>query len=305
MINIDVSATAFYESGPLPEIVAKILNRNSVEDLRGRISDRDVKKLANVFKNVKIMVVHRGTDKQYKYKITNLTPSPASETMFTNNDGEQVSVASYFQSTYNRRLAAPFLPCVVVKKDVFLPMEVCQVIPGQRYLKKLNEKQTAEMIKFTCHKPNVRANKIQQGLPLLKHKDNEYIQAFGVTISPEMAITNARVLSAPKVSYHNTSQGAHFTPANGSWNLLGKKLASAATLNSWSVLNFARVNDPIIERFIRELVQKFVEVGMVSDIHISISIYIKQTRNASNVFTLLSIHLFLDCYYKEPSYFIC
>ncbi|CAO3587527.1 unnamed protein product [Absidia cylindrospora] len=34
MINVDLSATAFYESGPLPDIVAKILNCNSVEDLR-------------------------------------------------------------------------------------------------------------------------------------------------------------------------------------------------------------------------------------------------------------------------------
>ncbi|CAO3587528.1 unnamed protein product [Absidia cylindrospora] len=208
------------------------------------------------------MVIHCGADKRYKYKILKLTPSSASDTMFTNHDGNQVSVASYFQSTYNRRLTAPFLPCVVVKKDVFLPMEVCEVLPGQRYLKKLNEKQTAEMIKFTCHKPNVRANKIQQALPSLKYKENEHIQAFGITISPEMAVTKARVLNSPRVSYHATSQDANFTPASGSWSLRGKKLAMGATLKSWSVLSFARINDPTIERFIRELTQKFIEAGM-------------------------------------------
>ncbi|CAO3587060.1 unnamed protein product [Absidia cylindrospora] len=263
MINVDVSATAFYESGPLPDIVAKILNRRSVEDLRRGIPDRERQKLEKILKSLKIVVVHRGVEKRLKYKITKLTPSSAENTVFKDESGTEMTVASYFQKTYNKRLAAPFLPCVVVKKDIFLPMEVCEVVQGQRHMKKLNEKQTAEMIKFTCQKPNVRANKINQGVNLLKYKDNPYIQQFGVTVKPEMAMINARVLSTPKISYHASSQEATFAPMGGAWNLRGKKVAKGANLGSWSVVNFAsNIHDGMIQRFIRELCQTFIDTGL-------------------------------------------
>ncbi|SAM03101.1 hypothetical protein [Absidia glauca] len=263
MINVDVSATAFYESGPLPDIVAKILNRRSVDDLRRGIPDRERQKLEKILKSLKIVVVHRGVEKRFKYKITKLTPSSAENTVFKDEAGNEMTVASYFQKTYNKRLAAPYLPCVVVKKDIFLPMEVCEVVPGQRHMKKLNEKQTAEMIKFTCQKPNVRANKINQGVSLLKYKDNPYIQQFGVTVKPEMATINARVLSTPKISYNASSQEATFAPLGGAWNLRGKKVAKGANLGSWSVVNFAgNIHDGMIQRFIRELCQTFIDTGL-------------------------------------------
>ncbi|KAG2198826.1 hypothetical protein INT47_000742 [Mucor saturninus] len=262
MINIDVSATAFYSSGPLPEIVAKILGRRSIDELRRGIPDRELSKLEKVLKALRIQVVHRG-DKKLKYKVTKLTPSAADRTSFKDEAGNEMTVADYFMKQYNKRLNYPFLPCIVVKKDIFLPMEVCEVIPGQRHMKKLNEKQTAEMIKFTCQKPNVRANKINQGLSLLRYRDNPYMQQFGMAVKPEMSVINARVLPTPKISYHSSSQEAEFAPQAGAWNLRGKKVAQGATLGSWSVVNFAgAVPMPAIQRFIRELCQTFADTGM-------------------------------------------
>jgi eukaryotic translation initiation factor 2C len=60
MVNVDVSATAFYESGALPQMGVKILNRRSIYDLRGGISERNRVKLEKVLRNLKIRVVHRG-----------------------------------------------------------------------------------------------------------------------------------------------------------------------------------------------------------------------------------------------------
>ncbi|KAI7870721.1 Piwi domain-containing protein [Spinellus fusiger] len=262
MINIDVSATAFYESGPLPEIVAKILGRRSIDELRRGIPEKELKKLEKTLKALRIQVIHRGEAKR-KYKVTGLTPTAVERTMFKKQEGEEQSVAAYFQKQYNRRLAYPFLPCVIVKSSIFLPMEVCEVIPGQRHMKKLNEKQTAEMIKFTCQKPNVRANKISQGLQLLQYKNNPYLQQFGLNVKPEMALINARVLPVPQISYHASSQEATFAPQGGAWNLRGKKVAQGAVLGSWSVVNFAnQVPLPAIQRFIRELCQTFIDTGL-------------------------------------------
>ena len=126
MINIDLSATAFYESGPLINIVVKLLGRRSPDDLRRGINDRERAKLEKELKNLKIRVTHRATAKR-RYRISKITPKDAQQTKFDDADGHKIDVASYFQKTY-KRLSYPYLPCVVVKKDNYLPMEICEVI---------------------------------------------------------------------------------------------------------------------------------------------------------------------------------
>ncbi|RIA95249.1 Piwi domain-containing protein [Glomus cerebriforme] len=264
MINIDLSATAFYESGSLVQMVVKILNKRAVDDLR-RFQDRDRPKLEKALKNLKIYVTHRGENaSKRRLRITKLTSTPATHTKFEVN-GVQKDVATYFQETYNKRLQYPFLPCVVVRKETCLPMEVCNVVEGQRYMRKLNEKQTADMIKFTCQPPSVRANKITQGLQILDYRQNEYMQQFGLKVSNEMAVVQARVLPAPKLQYHPTSRDASFVPNNGSWNLRDKKVATGATLGSWACVVFGSERDypqQAVQKFLRELITTCQDTGM-------------------------------------------
>ncbi|KAG0165351.1 Eukaryotic translation initiation factor 2C [Apophysomyces sp. BC1015] len=261
MVNFDVSATAYYESGPLPELVARFLGRRSVDELRSGLSDRDRTKIGKFLKDLRIVCIHRG-EKQPKFKINKVTPSSADRTMFKDDAGNEQSVAAYFSKQYNKRLAYPFLPCLVVKRDIFLPMEVCHIIPGQRYMKKLDANQTSEVIKFTCQKPNVRANKINQGLQLLNYK-NPHMQEFNMTVKPEMAMINGRVLPLPQLSVNPASKDGTFTPNNGVWNMLGKKVAQGASLGSWSVVNFNNRGSPdAINKFIRMMVQTFTELGL-------------------------------------------
>ncbi|PKC58623.1 hypothetical protein RhiirA1_56182 [Rhizophagus irregularis] len=40
-----------------------------------------------------------------------------------------IDVRAYFQIARNKLLIYPFLPCVVVRRDIFHPLEVCDVIP--------------------------------------------------------------------------------------------------------------------------------------------------------------------------------
>jgi hypothetical protein len=261
-INLDVSATAFFESGRVPDLVVKYLGRRSLDDFRRGIPDRDVKKLERMMKGLRIRTTHRA-EKNKNFKITKLTPTAADRTMFKDQNGEEMTVAQYFQRAYNMRLACPFLPCIVVKRDIFLPMEICEVIPGQRYQKKLNEKQTADMIKFTCQKPHVRANKIGQGNQTMQYRQNNQLMQSGIQVKPEMAMIGARVLPTPQISYHNSTPDHTFAPQGGAWNLRGKKLAQGATLGSWSVVNFSSNTSPQqVQRFIREMTQTFVDTGL-------------------------------------------
>jgi hypothetical protein len=127
MINIDLSATAFFEAGPLVQMVTKILNKRTPDDLRRGLLDRDRQKVERTIKGLKIRDNHREGTRR-RFKITKLTTTPASHTTFDRGDGSITNVAEYFQTTYNKRLNFPHLPCVVVRRDVYLPMEVCEVI---------------------------------------------------------------------------------------------------------------------------------------------------------------------------------
>ncbi|RIA93562.1 Piwi domain-containing protein [Glomus cerebriforme] len=260
MINIDLRTTFFYESGNLVQLIAKILNRKSVKDLK--ISDRDHIKLEKFLKNLKIYTTSLGSRR--RMKITKLTKTSASNTKF-DIDGQQIDIASYFQNIYNLSLQYPFLPCVVARNKTFLPMELCNVVNGQHYMHKLNNKQTADSLKFTCKPPSARANKIEKGPNILNYRNNEHMQQFGLRISNECAVVQARILPAPELHYHPSSRNASFVPNNGSWNLRDKKVATGATLGSWACAVFgSERNYPMraVQLFLRELITTCQDTGM-------------------------------------------
>ncbi|CAG8522996.1 5713_t:CDS:10 [Ambispora gerdemannii] len=265
MINIDLSATAFYEGGPLIQMVIKLLGKRNHDDLRRGLNEKECIKIEKAIKNLKIRVIHRGVQNtRRRFKIAKLTSTPANMTKFETEHGP-MDVASYFQRTYNSPLQFPKLPCVAVKRDVYLPIEVCEVIEGQRHIRKLNEKQTADMIKFTCQAPTLRANKIKQGVEILNYRENKYLAPFFLKISNEMANIPARILPAPTIQYHRTSREQKCVPRDGVWNLRDKKLATCATLGAWSLVAFGAEREfPIqsIQAFIRELVISCQEVGL-------------------------------------------
>lgn len=130
MVNIDLTATAFCESGPLINIVVKFLGKRSPNDLNGGINERELNKLEKELKNYKIRVIHRKTNQFYR--ILKFTPQDAQRTKFNDADGHRIDVASYFQKSY-KLLDYPYLPCVIAGEGVFLPMEVCEVIEVSKF----------------------------------------------------------------------------------------------------------------------------------------------------------------------------
>ncbi|CAG8472825.1 17354_t:CDS:2, partial [Acaulospora colombiana] len=202
MINVDLSATTFYESGPLIMLVTKLLSRRTPDDLRRGIAGKERVKIERSLKNLKIKVTHRGESvSRRRFKVSKVTETPAYRTIFDMGDGSTTNVADYFERTYGKRLSYPNLPCVVVSRNNYLPLEVCEVIKEQRYIRKLDEKQTADMIRFTCQSPHIRANKIRQGVEILNYRGNEYLQQFGVTVSNDMAVSIPN--KTPPIMYSN------------------------------------------------------------------------------------------------------
>ncbi|CAG8690438.1 3353_t:CDS:2, partial [Acaulospora colombiana] len=128
MINVDLSATAFYQGGPLINMVTKLLGRRNPGEI-GMINVGQRSRLEKDLKNLKICVNHRGNDaRRRRYKILKLTEKNANQTEFE-ADGQKMTVAQYFTRKYNTRLNFPNFPLVAVRNDIFLPIEICDVIP--------------------------------------------------------------------------------------------------------------------------------------------------------------------------------
>ncbi|KAF9946187.1 hypothetical protein BGZ70_003364 [Mortierella alpina] len=263
MVNVDVSSTAFFRSGDLIDIVISILNLRSPASTGNESREPS--------KTLRISVRHRTSAPTRTFKIQKLSPTSAKETMFnrdtatTAGSGDTISIEGYFQQTYNMRLTYPLLPCVVIGPRLVLPMEVCMVVPAQRYTRKLDQAQVADMVKFATQKPHERLNNIKKGLEILAYDQNPFVGAFGVRIAKEMAMVRARILDAPMLSYSPRSVQANFASPEGAWNLINKKLIQGASLESWAVVVFVserQLPREQVQGFVRELCQVCVDMGI-------------------------------------------
>ncbi|CAB4439380.1 unnamed protein product [Rhizophagus irregularis] len=188
----------------------------------------------------------------------------ASDTMLDVDNSNKINVETYFQNKY-RRLLYPFLPCIIARKNIHLPIEFCDVIPEQRYMRKLDRDLSDKMTNFARQNPTIRANKIQTGLNILNYQNNEYLKQFGMEVSNNMAVVNARILPTPTIQYHQSSRESRVRPNCGSWNLRDKKVINGAILSSWSVLAFLSYKDlpdQAIKLFVRELITTCQDTGM-------------------------------------------
>ncbi|KAF9112449.1 Eukaryotic translation initiation factor 2C [Mortierella sp. AM989] len=278
LINVDTTATAFFQSGSLIEMIVKILGLRNPEDLRRNSPPLNWIRVERAIKGLRIQVSHRQKTKR-TFKIVGMTKTSAQDTIFKLNADsrgvppagnapvveQDIDIVTYFKQNYNITLNYPSLPCVTVGKTAILPLEVCNVIEGQRYTKKLDERQTADMIKFASQPPPTRLNNIREGINFLNYEENEFINDFGMKISKETVNVKARMLQPPTIQYHMTSREASFIPRNGSWDLRNKKVSKGATLGSWGVIIFGserEVPDSQIKNFIRELVIVCTDTGM-------------------------------------------
>ena len=84
---------------------------------------------------------------------------------FPLDDGKVSTVKDYFQRTYSLRLSYPNLPCLHVgqkTRNVYIPLECLDLKEGQRCVKKLSDRQTAEMIRAVAKPAYERKRRIEQ-----------------------------------------------------------------------------------------------------------------------------------------------
>jgi eukaryotic translation initiation factor 2C len=81
------------------------------------------------------------------------------------------------------------------------PLQVCNIVAGQRCIKKLTDMQTSTMIKATARSAPDREREINNLVRRADFNNDAYVQEFGLTISNNMMEVRGRVLPPPKLQY--------------------------------------------------------------------------------------------------------
>ncbi|KAF5752337.1 protein argonaute 10 [Tripterygium wilfordii] len=262
-LNIDMASAAFIEPLPVIEFVGQLLGK----DVPSRpLSDSDSVKIKKALRGVKVEVTHRGNVRR-KYRVSGLTSQPTRELVFPVDENSTMkSVVEYFQEMYGFTIQHSHLPCLQVgnqKKASYLPMEACKIVEGQRYTKRLNEKQITALLKVTCQRPRERENDILQTIQHNAYDQDPYAKEFGIKISEKLASVEARILPAPWLKYHETGKEKDCLPQVGQWNMMNKKMINGMTVNRWACINFSRsVQENVARGFCSELAQMCQVSGM-------------------------------------------
>ncbi|KAG5139722.1 hypothetical protein JHK84_033490 [Glycine max] len=234
-LNINVSARAFYEPIPVIDFIESHFRANPSRPL----PDQDRIKLKRVLRGVKVEVTH-GKNLR-RYKITGVTKEQLRK--FTLDDNRtKSSVVQYFHEKYNIVLKHTLLPALQAGSDIkpiFLPMELCQIVAGQRYTKRLNEEQVTNLLRASCQRPRDRENSIRQVVRQSNFSTDKFVSHFGIQVREDPALLDARVLPAPM------------------------KMFNAGVVEHWTCLNFSgKINREFPSAFCHKLARMCSNKGM-------------------------------------------
>ncbi|CAJ0934901.1 unnamed protein product [Ranitomeya imitator] len=258
MLNIDdrsisvylaatqLSATAFYRAQPVIEFMCEVLDVQNINEQTKPLTDSQRVKFTKEIRGLKVEVTHCGQMKR-KYRVCNVTRRPASHQTFPlqleNGQAMECTVAQYFKQKYSLQLKYPHLPCLQVgqeQKHTYLPLEVCNIVAGQRCIKKLTDNQTSTMIKATARSAPDRQEEISR---LVKSNSmvggpDPYLKEFGIVVHNEMTELTGRVLPAPMLQYGGRNKTVA-TPNQGVWDMRGKQFYAGIEIKVWAVACFA------------------------------------------------------------------
>ncbi|CAN6222538.1 unnamed protein product [Urochloa humidicola] len=261
-LNIDICSASFYKSIPVVQFVDKFLRLTNPAQ---PFTDRDRLKIKKALRGVLVETIHQ-QGKRSSYKITGISSAPLAQLSFSCNNGPQLTVVQYFKQRYKYQLQYTAWPCLQSgseSKPIYLPMEVCEIIEGQKYPRKLSDKQVASVLKATCERPQKRENNIIQMVGHNNYSADTMAQVFGITVASQMANVQARVLPPPMLKYHESGREKTVAPSIGQWNMINKKMVNGGTVHSWTCLSFCHIERHVVDRICSDLVQMCNSIGMV------------------------------------------
>lgn len=283
-MNVDSVLCAFWRQGTLASLADGLLrhfdwgrtaqalkprNMNSHNPFAGFKLSKAHEHIFRKLRHVEVKPVFEGCTVDKTYRIHNIVPRNAHDYKFKWLDPatgreQDISVFDYFGRKYNLTLFCPELPVVEMttringRTPIVYPMECLHVSGLQRYNHKLDEKQTAEMIKHAVRRPAIRFADIATSKKKLGHSIDPILKHFGMKISEQAIVTKGRLLPPPEIQFANAK---HNPGTQGRWDLRGKKFLepNSVPLKSWGIGIFKQGRMGLSVQQIDEFIQLFIK----------------------------------------------
>ncbi|KAG5223674.1 protein argonaute 4A [Salix suchowensis] len=229
----------------------------------------DWAKAKRTLKNLRIRV----SPTNQEYRITGLSENTCKEQMFSlksratdGNDVESLDITVYHYFVNHRNIDLRYsgdLPCINVgkpKRPTYIPVELCSLLPLQRYIKALTVLQRSQLVEKSRQKPQEKIRILTDVMKSNNYAAEPMLRSCGITISSQFTHVQGRVLMAPKLKAGNDED---VIPRNGRWNFNHKKFYEPSKIENWAVVNFSARCD------VRGLVRDLLRFGEMKGILIS------------------------------------
>lgn len=270
LLNLNVTAGAFFKPMPLMALIDERSrgsrdNHDQIEafihmlkveavyirDGQNEAFMRKTKSIVGFARSVQasknpphpgVQVKRFGNAREVKFKYTDRSKPNAKE--------QDITVAEYFKRQHGITLKRPDRPVLNAgtrQNPQYLPVELCNVLPGQPYRRLLSGDQTSEMLKFAARFPNLNGMSIAgttqapgPGLKLLHLASSaeqpvpqsQSVGPFGVTVGLSMITVHGRILATPQVKYGQRA----VVPRSGSWNCADQKFSKPGKFSRWQTM---------------------------------------------------------------------
>ncbi|KAI2654871.1 Protein argonaute-3 [Labeo rohita] len=246
-----VSATAFYKAQPVIQFMCEVLDIHNIDEQPRPLTDSHRVKFTKEIKGLKVEVTHCGTMRR-KYRVCNVTRRPASHQTFP----------------------------LQLENGQTVERTVCNIVAGQRCIKKLTDNQTSTMIKATARSAPDRQEEISRLVRSANYEADPFVQEFQFKVRDEMAHVTGRVLPAPMLQYGGRVSTEHFmqinrelslqnrtvaTPSHGVWDMRGKQFHTGVEIKMWAIACFAtqrQCREEILKGFTDQLRKISKDAGM-------------------------------------------
>ncbi|EEQ86115.1 RNA interference and silencing protein [Blastomyces dermatitidis ER-3] len=272
LLNVQISNVAVFAEGPLPRVMMSFFQ--SYGHSMGKL-DRFLKSVRVQLTHMKkvgsdgrevlpiktilgVATIDDGRGMKNKPRVQRVGAGPKDVTFYkepnaddemlgantSSTAGAYVSVFEFFRDIRKITLENPDLPVVNIgsrERPIYLPPDVCIVLPGQAPNMTLSTTQTQQMIKFAVRRPALNAKSINtKGAQILgaSQPANSTLAGFGLAVQPGLITVPGRVLQGPQVRYKSVGRDARppTNPNSGSWNLQRNQFSVAKPLKNWACL---------------------------------------------------------------------
>ncbi|OBZ75793.1 Protein argonaute-1 [Grifola frondosa] len=258
LINIDVCNTAI-ATGRDRYGISRF--QKSPQLLRLGREQAEWRNLRAFLKSIEVSIsINRG-DKPRVKKISDLILQAGHHEFEIN--GAPTTVQTYYQQRYNRSIK-PELFGIRSGKDSVFPAELCTVVPGQAYKKKLPPELQDTLVKFATQRPSDRLQQIKDAVgdsskQIFDYKNSDFMREAGISVSVNPVEISGHVLMPPTIRYGDSTLNVN----RGAWNLIGRRFSSPSRISSWAVIVLDQhANLDLVEQFTRKLVEHMERLGI-------------------------------------------